>query len=86
MKQGSVAVTLCNVSNAKIHMLHGIMNAQHDRGNKKSCQSGNKNLNYHNYRNFKQLQAIIISKSGNDSCLKLLEVAIVVERRKIDEV
>ena len=31
-----------------------------------------------NYHNFKQLQATIIIKSGNDSCLKLLEVAIVV--------
>ena len=33
---------------------------------------------FNNYRNFKQLQATIISKSGNNSCLKLLEVAIIV--------
>ena len=46
----------------------------------------NKNLNYHNYRNFRQLQATIITAFGNNSCLKLLEVAIVIERRKIAEV
>ena len=33
---------------------------------------------FNNYCNFKQLQATIISKGGNDNCLKLLEVAIVV--------